>query len=178
MTRRPLPSRTSKMSFARRDRDLLADQGGELCQRAAMLAPEGREQRLLLGRRSPVVDIADDAEIALQRIAGNEGGHAHDEARDVDALDLALDDAIGQRAPAGAVVGILADPAGAEDVAIADLQQVAFEPISHGPILPQTVPTPLEAARLRCDIGAAPRDRAGDRRFRHFGGRSPGAGVK
>ena len=131
MTRRPLPSRTSKVSFARRAATSSPTKAASCASGPPYSPRKAASSSLLLCRRGAVVDIADDAEIALQRIAGNEGRHAHDEARDIDALDLALDDAIGERAAAGAVVGILADPAGAEDVAIADLQQIALEPISH-----------------------------------------------
>src|SRR5215472_13273748 len=111
--------------------DLLAHEIRNLLQRAAELAAEGVEQRLLLRGRSAVIDIAQDGEIALQHVAGDEGGDPEDEPRDVEAVDLAFFDAIGERAAAGAVIRILADPAGAEDVAVADLEEVAFEPIPH-----------------------------------------------
>ena len=53
-------------------------------------------------------------------------------AADVDAVDRALVDAPRDDRVAGAVVGILADPARAQDAAVADLEKTTFQVIAHG----------------------------------------------
>ena len=96
-----------------------------------MLTAERLQQRRFLLGCGPIVDIADGAPVALEHVAGDEHGDTEVQARHVDALDLAVLDLIGQRGLAGAIVGVLADPTGAEGVAVANLEQVALEPIGH-----------------------------------------------
>jgi hypothetical protein len=50
---------------------------------------------------------------------------------DVDALDLSLVEVVGDDGVASAGIGILADPARTEHLAIADLQQTPFEFVGH-----------------------------------------------
>jgi hypothetical protein len=69
--------------------------------------------------------------LPVQHIAGDVRHHRDRAAGHVDAVDRALVEVIGQHRVAGAVIGILADPAGAQHPAIAHFQQAAFQVIGH-----------------------------------------------
>src|SRR5439155_8494009 len=88
--------------------------------------------RFLLGVRGPLVEIECDAEIPVQNVAGDVRDHRDGSTGYIDPVDRAGIEAIGQHRIAGAVVGILADPARTEDATIADLEQTPFEMIRHG----------------------------------------------
>ena len=123
-------------------RDDLADQLHELGDRAAQLARVDAEDRLLLLRRHLVVEVDRRPPVALQDVAWHVRDHCDRPAGHVDAIDRALVETPGDDRVAGAVVGILADPARAEHTAIADFEQASFEVIRH-----ECPP---------CDVGDAP----------------------
>ena len=76
------------------------------------------------GLRILVVDHAADTRIALARLLGAEG-------YDVHAVDGAFVDVPGERAVTRSAIGILADPAWAEDIAGADFQKTTIKFIGH-----------------------------------------------
>src|SRR4029079_2701344 len=84
----------------------------------------------------PVAGLSGDKDrrgprLGFEDVVRDVCGDRERQAADVDALDRALLDAPGDRRVAGLVVGVLADPAGAQDVAGADLEQPAFDVVSH-----------------------------------------------
>ena len=129
---RPLPPSTVKRDRRALDRDDLADEAGEIRDGATELPGEQLEQRaLLLGGRALVDEDDRLPGLRDQDVLRDVGGDRHRQPADVDALDRALLDAPGDHRVAGLVVRVLADPARAQDVAGADLQQPAFDLVRH-----------------------------------------------
>ena len=87
---------------------------------------------LLLGRRAVVDEHDGLPRLRDEDVLGDVGRDGHRQAADVDAFDRALLDAPGDHGVAGLVVGVLADPARAQHVAGADLQQPSLDLVRHG----------------------------------------------
>ena len=114
------------------DRDHFADQFGDIRDWAARLAGIDLEDRRLLLRRGALVDIDGDAPVALQDVAGKMRDNRDRRVRDLDPVDGALVEMVGDDGVARSIVGIFPDPAGAENAAVADFQQSPFKMIRHG----------------------------------------------
>ena len=112
--------------------DFFSHQSCQVGHRAAEFATEQPKQRPLLLGRGAIIDVADRASPSLEDIAWNIDRDAKIESRDIDAVDFASLDAIGQGAPASAMVRVLSDPAWAKRLAIADLKKIALETVRHG----------------------------------------------
>jgi hypothetical protein len=69
-----------------------------------------------------VVHVGDHLPVALEDVTGDVGQGDESAARDVHAVDLASVDVVGHDRVAGAVVGVLADSAGTQHVAVTHLQ--------------------------------------------------------
>src|ERR671917_1968691 len=122
-------------------RDHLADQLREVRQRSPEFAGEDVQQRLLLLVCGLVVHERGHFPVALEDVAGEVGKADEGQARDVHAVNGALVDVVGHYGVAGAVVGVLANPAGTQHVAVADLQYAPFQLIGHfACLLPPTLP--------------------------------------
>src|SRR5262249_4443949 len=102
---------------------------GEVGERAAELAAEGVEDRILLRRRRPLVDVDGDGPVAREDVARQLGDVDDVQPADIDTVDLALVEVVADEGVAGAVVGVLADPAGAQHVARAGLEQRAGQAV-------------------------------------------------
>src|SRR6266853_796206 len=113
------------------DRDHLADQLDEVGHRAAELAGINIEQSLLLLLAGLVIDVDRGTPIALKDIARHVRDTHDGRAGVVNTLDIALVEMPRYDGVAGAVVGILADPARAQHATIADFKKTAFEVICH-----------------------------------------------
>jgi hypothetical protein len=107
--------------------DALADEVREVGQRAPELAGERVDHGLGLLIRRAVVDEQQLPPVALQHVAGDEHGAHEREAAHVDAADPSLVEVVGDDRLADAAVGVLADPARAQHVAGADLEQRALQ---------------------------------------------------
>src|SRR5215208_5576005 len=112
-------------------RDDLADEGREVRYGAAELAGEDVQQRLLLLVRGCVVHKHSHLPVALKDVTGDVGQEGQAKPRDVHTVYRAIIHVPRQDRIAGAVVRVLADPAGAQHVAVADLQQAPFQLIGH-----------------------------------------------
>src|SRR5262249_50811383 len=99
-------------SFYRHD---LANQFRELRDGPAELACINFEYRLLLRVRSTVVDIDCSAKVALQHVSRDGKCRRYGTPSHVDAVDAALVEMPRLHRVTGAVIGILANPAGAQD---------------------------------------------------------------
>ena len=156
------------------DRDHGADQLRQFGHRTAGLAGVDLQQRVLLRLRGFVVDEDRGAPVALEDVAGDMRGSGDRHAGHVDSIDRAFVHAPRHDGVAGAVVGVLADPAGTQDVAIADFQQTTFEVIAHLTLRQNNSPIHAASAawRNRC---YAPSLQRGYRRVapRRAGCRSP-----
>src|SRR5206468_4425185 len=86
-------------------------------------------------------------------------------AANVHPVDRALVDAPRDDGVAGAVVGILADPARAEDAAVADFEQTAFQVIAHATLHRYSAKEPIDATPPAAARGDTPLPR-GRRRCR------------
>src|SRR6478609_565408 len=123
---------------AERDRDALdgddlADQAGQVGDGAAQLSGEQLEQgALLLVGRAVVDEDRCLPGLRDQDVLRDVGRHGDRQAADVDALDRPLLDAPRDRRVARLVVRVLADPARAENVAGAHLEQPSLDVVSHG----------------------------------------------
>ncbi len=117
------------------DRDDLADQPGEVGDGAAQRAGEDLEELglLLVGRA--VVDEDGRLPRAGQDVARDVDGQRDRPAADVDALDGPAVDMPGERGIAGPAVRVLPDPARAQHVAGADLEQLALDVVGHRSVL-------------------------------------------
>jgi hypothetical protein len=114
------------------DPDHLADQSGEIRDGTAELPGEQAEQRTLLFVGRSVVDEDDGGpRLRFEDVLRDVGRDRDRQTVDGDAFDRALVDAPGDRRVAGLVVGVLADPARAEDIARADFQQATFDLVAH-----------------------------------------------
>src|SRR5262249_55608550 len=113
------------------DGHYFANQLGQIGDRPTQLTRPHLRQRLLLLGRGFVVHDRDHAPVALEDIAGDVDQTGEGAAGDVHALDHATIDMPGGDGVAGASIGIFADPAGAEDGAVADFQQPAFQFVGH-----------------------------------------------
>src|SRR3990172_4182799 len=111
--------------------DDLSDQLRQVRQRAAQLAGEGVEKRLLLLRRSLVVHVDDGPPVALEHVAGGVGKQHDAAAGDVDAIHGATVDVVRDYPVALPAVRIFPDPAGADHLAGADFEQASFQLIRH-----------------------------------------------
>ena len=112
-------------------RDDLADELGQVSDRAAELPGPYIEQCLLLFVRRPVVDVDDDPPVSIEDVPRNVREDHERASGHVRAVDRPTLEVPGEHAVAGAAVGILPHPARAEDVAGADLEQTAFQLVSH-----------------------------------------------
>src|SRR5262245_15806619 len=111
----------------------LPNESGEVGDGAAELPGEQLEQDvLLLVGRSIVDEDRGLPRFRLEDVLGDVGRDGDRQPADVDAFDRALLDTPGNRRVARLVVGVLADPARAEHVARADLEQPAFDVVRHG----------------------------------------------
>jgi len=111
----------------------LTYQSSEVGERPAELAAERVEHRVRLLLSRPVVDEHELSPVALEDVArdvhrADQGQTAH-----VDSTDRALVEVVGDDRVAGSPVGVLPDPAWAQHVARADLEQRAFQLIARGP---------------------------------------------
>jgi hypothetical protein len=109
------------------DGDTLANQACEIRDRPAQLAAEAVEESIHLLLRGLVVHEHSLAPVALEDVAGDvddadERKSTHIHTADLPAREVVRDDRL-----AKAVVGIVADPAGAERLAVADLQKAALQ---------------------------------------------------
>jgi hypothetical protein len=107
------------------------DQLGEVGQRTTELAAENADQRGALLGGGAVVDKQDDLPAAGEDVAGDVVDHHRAAPGDVDAGDLPAVDVVGDDAVALPAVGVLPDPAGAQHVAGADLQQGALQRVDR-----------------------------------------------
>jgi hypothetical protein len=117
------------------DGDHFADELREICDGPALLARVHGEQRGLLRGRDPLVEIDGGLPVALQDVARHVRDHRDRPVGHVHAVDRALVEMPRDDGVAGAEIGILADPAGAQHAAIADFEQPPFEVITHGCLL-------------------------------------------
>jgi hypothetical protein len=87
----------------------------------------------LLRRRGPIVHVVDDAPVALQHVAGDVVHPGDGQSGDVHSVDAPLVDVPGihRQAVALVAVGILAHPAGTEDLAGTDLEELPLERVGH-----------------------------------------------
>src|SRR5581483_7135001 len=99
--------------------------------RAPELAAVQIDERLVLRVGGPLVEIQRDAEIAVEHVAGNVRDNRDGAAADIETVDRALVEAVGEHRIAGAVIRILADPARAQHAAIAYFEQPAFQMVRH-----------------------------------------------
>ena len=113
------------------DRYHFADQLDQIAYRTTQLAGMSLEDRLFLRRGARVADIDGGSPVALQNVARHMGDQRDGLSRHIDAVDRSLVEVPRDDGVAGAVVGILADPAGAEYAAVADFEETPFEVISH-----------------------------------------------
>src|SRR5262249_5181948 len=114
------------------DRHHFADQLGQLGNRSAQLTGVDAENRFFLLRRNLVVEIDRGPPVSLQDVAGNVSDRGDGAAGDIDTVDVSLVEMPGNDGVAGTVIRVFADPAGAQDTAIANFEQPSFEMICHG----------------------------------------------
>src|SRR5579875_462024 len=113
------------------DADDFTDQTGEIGDGTAKLPAEELEQAVLLLRRGTYVDAQQGAPVALEDIPRDVGEDCQGKTADVNPFDLTVVDVVGDDRIAGPPVRVLANPAGAEHVAVADLQEASLELIRH-----------------------------------------------
>src|SRR3990172_8158661 len=144
--------------------DDLSDQLRQVRKRAAELAGEGVEKRLLLLRRSLVVHVDDGPPVALEDVAGDVGQQHEAAAGYVDAVDRAPVDVVANYSFADAAVRVLSDPAGADHLAGADFEQASFQVVCHYQTSFYVDDRPiarLRAGSLRRRSGRCPESRCG-----------------
>src|SRR3972149_6744547 len=127
--------------------DDLSDQLRQVRQRAAQLAGEGVEKRLLLLRRSLVVHVDDGPPVALEDVTGDVGQQHEAAAGYVAAIHRAAVDVVADDSVALPAVRVLPDPAGADHLAGAAFEQASFQLIRH--FLTSFYVDNLPIARLR-----------------------------
>ncbi|OGO52929.1 MAG: glycine--tRNA ligase [Chloroflexi bacterium RBG_16_69_14] len=111
----------------------LADETDQVRDRAAELTREDLEQLGLLFVRCAVVDEHRGFPgCRRQHVPWDVNGQRDRPPGDVDAFDRPAVDVPGERRIARSAVGVLPDPAWAEDVAAADLEQLALDLVRHG----------------------------------------------
>ncbi|KOS98691.1 hypothetical protein DM47_2749 [Burkholderia mallei] len=113
------------------DRDDVAEELREIGERAAAFAAIDAGERVELRVGRALVDEDDHPPVALQDVARHERGERDRQPRHVHVVDHALVVVIGDRRPARAVVGVLADPARTKHLAIAYLEYASLQAIAH-----------------------------------------------
>src|SRR5271165_1728190 len=111
--------------------DHFADQLRQLGDRSAELAGIDVQQRVLLYVRGALVEVEGDPEIAAENISGNVGHHGNRSPGDINSVDRSRIEMISENRVAGAVVGILPNPAWAQHPAIAYFEKTPFEVVGH-----------------------------------------------
>ena len=127
----PAPSTISWLIGARSTATRSPIELREVGERAAELAGEGIEQRLGLLLVRAVVDVDELAPVALEHVARDVDDADERQAAHVDAADRALVEVVGDDGLAGALIGILSDPARTQRVARADLEQRALQLVAR-----------------------------------------------
>jgi hypothetical protein len=79
---------------------------------------------------SSLVEIANGDIAPVEHIAGDVRSHCICQPRDIDPFDHPTVEMICQGRVAGTIIGVLTDPAGAENSAVADFQQPAFQNVT------------------------------------------------
>src|SRR2546423_1912925 len=101
----------------------MAYQFRQIGHRPAELPRPYVEERILLLRRRAIIDIDTHAPVAFQDVAWDEGQDDQRVTGDIQPIDGALVDMPAEHAGTSAAIRILANPARAQGVARADLQQ-------------------------------------------------------
>jgi hypothetical protein len=108
-----------------------SDQRGQIRDGPALLAGEHAEERCLLLLAGALVDIELSPPVALQRIAGDEYVDRKCQSGNVEPIDRAAVEMIGEGGLARSVVRLFADPARAKHIAVANLEDAPFQLIGH-----------------------------------------------
>src|SRR5260370_5112695 len=113
------------------DLDDLPDQRGEIGDGPALLAGEHAEERRLLLWARPLVDVKVSPPVALQRVTRNEYVDHNCQPGNVEPVDRAAVEMIGKGGLTRSVVRLLADPARAKHIAIANLEDAPLQLVLH-----------------------------------------------
>jgi hypothetical protein len=115
--------------------DYLTDQLCEVGYGPTELAGPNVRERLKLCGRCLVIHQQGNFPVALEHIARDVAQRNHRPARDVKAVDHAALDVVRKHGVTSAIVGIFANPARAEHVAVTDFEKFAFELVCHAFLL-------------------------------------------